>query len=102
MAGHGKAQQVRIAKMRERKAFSGGNLTAVVGSAYNSGQMPIDVARAYMNAANDGLVAYTVLSYSTPIAYVLTSGEVIIPDVKYSQSTTCQQNEVTRALLHTY
>lgn len=102
MAGHGKAQEVRIAKMRARKAFKSGNISAVVGNAWHAGQMPIEEARAYNTAANDGLVAYTVISYSTPIAYVLTSGEIIIPDVKYSISTTMQQAEVRRALLSTW
>ncbi|MCT9080480.1 hypothetical protein [Streptomyces fulvoviolaceus] len=36
-------------------------------------------------------ITYTVLSYGTPIAWVLRSGEVVIPDVKYSRTTTDHQ-----------
>lgn len=36
-------------------------------------------------------ITYTVLSYQTPIAWVLRSGEVVIPDVKYSRTTTGHQ-----------
>ncbi len=46
--------------------------------------------RARYRADGDG-VTYTVLSYRTPIAWVLRSGEVIIPDVKYSRTTTGHQ-----------
>ncbi|MFF1676095.1 hypothetical protein ACFVYG_08690 [Streptomyces sp. NPDC058256] len=37
-------------------------------------------------------IEYTVLSYQTPIAWVLRSGEVVIPDVKYSLTTTDHQS----------
>ncbi|MCI3928814.1 hypothetical protein [Streptomyces sp. AN091965] len=36
-------------------------------------------------------ITYTVLSYRTPIAWVLRSGETVIPDVKYSLTTTGHQ-----------
>ncbi|WP_282795221.1 hypothetical protein [Streptomyces sp. CC224B] len=36
-------------------------------------------------------ITYTVLSYRTPIAWVLRSGEVVIPDVTYSRTTTGHQ-----------
>lgn len=36
-------------------------------------------------------IMYTVLSYQTPIAWVRSSGEIIIPDVKYSLTTSGHQ-----------
>ncbi|MEU0924556.1 hypothetical protein [Streptomyces malaysiensis] len=37
-------------------------------------------------------IIYTVLSYRTPIAWVLRCGAVVIPDVKYSQTTSGHQS----------
>lgn len=37
-------------------------------------------------------IIYTVLSYQTPIAWVLRSGEIVVPDVKYSRTTTGHQS----------
>lgn len=39
-------------------------------------------------------IIYTVLSYATPIAWVLESGEIRIPDEKYSVTTTAHQGHL--------
>ena len=41
--------------------------------------------------ADANRITYTVISYRTPIAWVLDDGQVIIPDVKYSITTTGHQ-----------
>ncbi|SEB60383.1 hypothetical protein [Streptomyces melanosporofaciens] len=45
-------------------------------------------------------ITYTVLSYRTPIAWVLRCGAVVIPDVKYSRTTSGHQ-ELLHALSET-
>ncbi|MEU6379263.1 hypothetical protein [Streptomyces sp. NPDC046909] len=37
-------------------------------------------------------IIYTVLSYQTPIAWALRSGEIVVPDVKYSRTTAGHQS----------
>lgn len=50
------------------------------------------------NRTKDQIV-YVVLSYETPIAWVLVGGEVVIPDVTYSVTTSRHQNRVRAVLL---
>jgi len=45
-------------------------------------------------------VAYVVVSYSTPVAWVHVDGETVIPDARYSQTTSTLQNRLRRALAH--
>jgi hypothetical protein len=94
MATHGRARDLTIAALSNRKAFkrSGFAMSAVEGSAYNTGQLPAHDAAEYNTLANQGEVVYTVLSYATPIAYVTKDGAVRIPDAKYSVTTTHHQS----------
>ena len=45
-----------------------------------------------------GDLDYVVWSYRTPIAWVKTNGEVVIPNIKYSVTTTRHQSVVKRYL----
>jgi hypothetical protein len=45
-----------------------------------------------------GMVAFIVMSYRTPIAWILKSGTLVMPDVKYSVTTTQHQEIVREAL----
>lgn len=94
MATHGRARQLTISALQNRKAFkrSGFAMQGIEGAALDSGRMPTEDAREYNNHANAGQVAYTVLSYATPIAYVTKDGAVRIPDTSYSVTTTHHQN----------
>jgi hypothetical protein len=72
---------------------TGGAMYAISGSMtgwYNGhGQLPPEWAERYR--ADEQATVYTVISYRTPIAWVLESGEVVIPDAKYSRTTTGHQ-----------
>jgi hypothetical protein len=94
MPTHGRARQVTIARLQDREPFQrkGFSMTAVDGAVSTTGRLPQQYADQYNMAAKHGQVAYTVLSYSTPIAWVTANGNVIVPDVKYSQTTTQQQS----------
>jgi len=79
---------------RDRKPFETyGALKGVSGKYYTSGKMPSAFADVY-NALRDDAVAYTVVSYDTPIAYVLTDGLEIKPPVKYSVTTSKHQGKI--------
>jgi len=85
--------RAREALMDHKSYETGGAMRAVQGSTtgwFNgNGQLPPVWAERYR--ADEPNVVYTVMSYRTPIAWVLTSGEVVIPDVKYSRTTTGHQ-----------
>lgn len=52
-----------------------------------------EIQRQMREDADNGLHAvYVVWSYNTPIAYVRNDGVVVIPDVKYSRTTSRQQS----------
>lgn len=81
--------------MATRQPFTcNGNFTGEVGNAWTYGQLPEPFRSEYKAAEDAGQVAYTVSSYYTPIGWVLTSGEVIIPEVKYSSTTSRHQGIV--------
>ena len=79
--------------IRDRVPFanSTGSLTGYVGHPGTVGQMPEPWREQYLVAIGTRSVVYTVVSYSTPIAWLLDSGEWIIPDHRYSQTTSCHQ-----------
>ena len=58
---------------------------ALNGAASGTGRMPRDIAKVYEYDRH--MITYTVLSYGTPIAWVLTDGTVKVPDVAYSRTT---------------
>lgn len=80
-----------------------GNLSAVAGSVSNTGQMPDDWAQAYRAAHEADAIAYTVLSFETPIAWVTDRTDtVVVPGVKYSVTTSKHQNYARAALCTSY
>jgi hypothetical protein len=68
-----------------------GALSAVSGSTWQSGRLPEPYRTEYLDAWDADAIAYTVCSYQTPIGWVLRTGEVITPPVKYSPTTTSHQ-----------
>lgn len=94
MPTHGRARQLTIAALQNHEPFkrSGYSMSAVEGAVSSTGQMPRHDADEYNTHAKNNDLAYTVLSYATPIAYVTRDGAVRIPDAKYSNTTTQQQN----------
>ncbi len=72
-------------------SFKTNALSAISGSVFATGELPPPHREEYRKAAEEGLITYTVLSYRTPIAWVLESGEVVIPEVRYSVTTSGHQ-----------
>lgn len=70
----------------DRESFeTHGALRATIGGASQYGRLPTE----YHDSARDAV--YVVYSYSTPIGWVQADGEVIVPPVKYSITTTGHQ-----------
>lgn len=94
MPTHGRARDLTIAALRDLKPFkrSGYSMSGVEGAVSDTGRLPKEHADAYNAAAKDNSLLYTVKSYATPIAWVLRDGAVVVPNVKYSNTTTNQQN----------
>lgn len=68
---------------------------------YNSratSAVPEPYATAYKDAAARNAIMYTVLSYSTPIAWRTLDGEWTVPVVTYSVTTTAHQSRVAAAI----
>lgn len=66
-------------------------------SAWDTGELPREHANALMVDHLAGL-AYVIWSYSTPIGWKRTDGTVVIPNVKYSVTTTKHQHMARMAL----
>jgi hypothetical protein len=94
MATHGRARQLTINALANLEPFkrSGFAMQGVEGAAYSTGRMPAGDAAEYNAHAKNNEIAYTVLSYATPIAYVTRDGAVRVPDAKYSVTTTHHQS----------
>lgn len=60
------------------------------------GRLPQEHRAALTNAWVEDAVIYIVFSYSTPIAWMLKDGSTVIPDVKYSPTTSAHQSIVRR------
>jgi hypothetical protein len=60
--------------------------------ALNTGRLPATWRERYREDVETCGVVYAVMSYATPIAWVCADGTVVIPDVKYSVSTTRHQS----------
>jgi hypothetical protein len=68
-------------------------MRTVDGPTLPTGQrLPIEWRRQYLR--DEPYIIYTVLSYDTPIAWVLETGEVRIPPVKYSRTTSGHQSQL--------
>jgi hypothetical protein len=93
MATHGRARQLTIAALNNKTPFarSGFAMKGVEGAVSSTGEMPKEHAETYKMHASNNDIAYTVLSYVTPIAYVTRYGDVIVPDYKYSRTTSHHQ-----------
>lgn len=93
MATHGKTRDMVIRSLGERKPFkTSGSLRAIAGAADSTGQMDDLAALEYSGDRLNDKIAYTVISYATPIAWVTTDGTVKIPGRRYSSTTLHQQN----------
>ena len=64
----------------------------------DSGRMAQDDANALRTAKYAPGIHYVVYSYGTPIAYLVKSGGWVVPDAKYSATTSKHQTTVRRAL----
>lgn len=93
MATHGKARDLTIEALSNREPFrrAGFSMSARDGSAPTWGQLPEQYRLQYRAQEESCLIAYTVMSYQTPILWVLTDGTIICPDVRYSRTTTTHQ-----------
>jgi hypothetical protein len=94
MATYGKAREATIQALRncepfERKGFA---MKGVKGAVSSLGRLDTDYQEMYRKSASQGCIEYTVVSYLTPIAWVLSSGAVIIPSDRYSNTTTHHQS----------
>lgn len=95
MATHGKARERTIKDLSNLKPFkrAGFAMSAVEGGmTQGTGQMPEPYAEQFKTLRDAGLLAYVVMSYVTPIAWVTTGGQTIIPDVSYSMTTSHHQS----------
>lgn len=79
--------------LANRRPFEGNSMRAVAGAVTSVGHLPEPYAGQYKRLADAGQIAYTVISYATPIAWVTTGGTVIVPDVRYSVTTLRQQGQ---------
>lgn len=78
---------------RSRTPFNAnGTLQGHEGSVYQLGRLPQEWQEKY-RADRDSTV-YTVTSYATPIAWVLTDGTEVKPPVKYSVTTSKHQGKL--------
>lgn len=70
-----------------------GALRAGFDSYPYTGQLPADwVERMRSDARESNDVLFVLYSYSTPIAWRTSSGEVVVPDVRYSVTTSKHQS----------
>lgn len=78
--------------LARRQAFKGHTMRAETSPGYvNLGRLPHDERQRFPMGNGPKGVAYIVYSYSTPIAWVTNDGEIVVPDVKYSVTTSRQQ-----------
>src|SRR5919197_3563197 len=79
--------------LAKREPFdSYGAMSACGFAPASTGRLPADWAARYRADDRSPGIAYTVRSYATPIAWVRTDGEIVIPDEGYSLTTTRHQN----------
>ena len=83
-------QRQAIPLIREHRPFTASNLSAITGPHYTNGDLPVDWAAHYRDQALEGVIEYTVLSYQTPIGWVVRN-RWVIPMLRYSLTTTRHQ-----------
>lgn len=74
---------------RKRQPFEGSNIKGIAGPVSNLGRLP-DIWRDQYKADEKLGITFTVVSYDTPIAWVV-NGKERVPPVRYSVTTTKQQ-----------
>jgi hypothetical protein len=80
----------------EQEPFtSHGSLSGHKGKT-STGYLPGDLADAYHQRGEN--IVYTVLSYATPIAWFDRERGWVIPEVRYSVTTSKQQGKIRRAV----
>jgi hypothetical protein len=89
MAMHGAALKKVQASLTARKSFR--NSTGSMRGEWLPTYISRGMYEGVLPHAAD--VEYVVYSYGTPIAWVLKRGDVVIPDVKYSVTTTNHQSQ---------
>jgi len=67
-------------------------MSAVDHAPISAGRLPGEWAQRYHADLRESGIVFTVLSWETPIAWIRATGQVVIPDVRYSTSTTRHQN----------
>lgn len=87
-------------RLLDRQEFIGSNFWATTTPPWHTGRLPSPWEEIYKASRDLGVITYVVMSYNTPIAWVTGGGEVHIPDVKYSPTTTRHQSYL-RGLLPT-
>ncbi|RJL24025.1 hypothetical protein [Bailinhaonella thermotolerans] len=84
-----------LIQAREEFRSRGDTITGIRGPAATTGRLPRDLAEDYRAYAGD--IEYTVLSYRTPIAWVVRD-RIVIPPVRYSVTTSRHQSMASAAL----
>jgi hypothetical protein len=83
--------------IQNREPFKLASMSGVEGSYLPWGnQLPGDWERVY--TTQRAHIVYTVLSYLTPIAWVMDDGQKIMPDEHYSNTTSNHQHIAQMAL----
>lgn len=101
---HGKTTHATPAWQQLKEAldalepFNSSALRGRGGPASGPGKLPYDWRRRYDDAAWTGRVRYVVVSYATPVAWYDTEEGWVVPDVRYSNTTSRHQSLVRRAL----
>jgi hypothetical protein len=94
MPSHGKARDLTAAALSNHEPFrrSGFAMTATdKPNEVSWGYLPQEQITEFREARDAGRITYVVLSYNTPIAWVLSDGSKVVPAVKYSVTTTNHQ-----------
>lgn len=79
--------------IRYRDDFTASALRGVTGS-LGYGRLPEEWRATFDKNQRDHRIVYSVYSYGTPIAWMLSDGTVHMPDVNYSVTTSRHQNIV--------
>lgn len=79
---------------RSRTPFRGNSISATTDRPATLGQLPADWQTTYRYQEMRDEIVYTVLSYNTPIAWVLRDGTEVKPPVKYSVTTSKHQGRL--------
>jgi hypothetical protein len=66
-----------------------GGLSALCSPPAETGRLPTEWVERYR--ADEPRIVYVVLSYATPIAWIRDDGEVIIPDCRFTLTTSRHQ-----------